>query len=79
MSIYPSGSCNMLFARESVCLGNNVKFIYDEFRERGLMEEIEGRLLVIIVSSGAVAVMGDEAREWECDVEVEVLNPSDAL
>jgi hypothetical protein len=53
----------MLFARESVCLGNNVKFICDEFRERGLMEEIEGRLLVIIVSSGAVAVMGDEARE----------------
>jgi hypothetical protein len=53
----------MLFARESVCLGNSVKFICDEFRERGLMEEFEGRLLVIIVSSGAVAVMGDEARE----------------
>jgi hypothetical protein len=40
----------MLFARESVCLGNNVKFICDEFRKRGLMKEIEGLLLAIIVS-----------------------------
>jgi len=63
MSIHSSGSCNTLFARESVCLGNSVKFIYDEFRERGLMEGIEDLLLVIIVSSGAVVVVGDEARE----------------
>lgn len=63
MSIHSSGSCNILFARESVCLGNSVKFICDEFRERGLMEDMEDLLLVIIVSSGAVAAMGDEARE----------------
>jgi hypothetical protein len=41
MSIHSLGSCNVLFAPESVYLGNSVKFICDEFRERKLMEEIE--------------------------------------